>query len=160
MEISDVFSVKQEPTDYLEQEPTDYPDQKCVICDSEVTGPQFWDHVKEQHGFNQVEYQSVAKNLQSRSADEAGRKREFLIENACKFRCKYCGQKETSWRNMTTHIYKTHKSKTKTIHDPLDLIVDYKLVDCPECKKPILQDKVIMYRHMLQDHKITLHLCL
>ena len=155
MEIVEAFSVKQEPTDYPEGQ-ADYPDQKCVICDREVPGRQFWDHVKEQHGFNEVEYQSVAKNLQSRSEDEAAKKGKFLLEDGCKFKCTYCSNKETSWRRMTNHIHKTHKGKKKKVHDPFDLIVDYKIVDCQECKKPILQDRVIMYRHMLQDHKIKI----
>ena len=88
MEIGDVFSVKQELIDHPDGQ-GDSPDQKCVICGQEVSGLQLWDHVKGQHGFNEVEYQSVAKSLQVRSEDEsAKKKREFLIEDGCKFRCK------------------------------------------------------------------------
>ena len=66
-------------------------------------------------------------------------------------RCFNCGQKEPSWRKMTDHIHKKHNSKNRRrVHDPMELVVDFKTVDCRKCKRPILQDKTILYRHMLQ----------
>ena len=42
----------------------------------------------------------------------------------------------------------------KKVHDPFDLLVDYKMFECSVCKMPLLLDRNIVYRHMFETHKI------
>ena len=69
-----------------------------------------------------------------------------LIGDACKFKCNYCPMNTNSWRDMTKHIFKTHRSAPK-LHDPMDLVVEKVTFQCNKCGKSLLQDKRIIYNH-------------
>ena len=71
---------------------------------------------------------------------------EELIVNGCQFKCKYCAHYTNSWRFMTTHIFRTHRSAPK-LHDPMDLVVEKVFSQCTRCGKSLLQDKRIIYNH-------------
>ena len=81
MEIDQVSSVrlKQEQREDTNQGQADLSDEldmdvkiepserneTCAICSSAVPELDFWEHVKGRHGLVEVEYQSVARTLQS-----------------------------------------------------------------------------------------------
>ena len=78
MEIDQV-SVKHELNEDSNQGHADLPDEldvdikseqlsrneTCTICNSAVPELDFWEHVKGLHGLVEVEYQSIARTLQS-----------------------------------------------------------------------------------------------
>ena len=47
---------------------------------------------------------------------------------------------------MTGHIYLTHNLRKR--HDPMELVVEKNLFNCPKCQKSILQDRSIIKGHM------------
>ena len=143
--------------------------QACTICKRQVPDSEFWGHVFDRHGLNNDEYQGVASALKTpkvfEDADASGDDDEFVekvqpaedqLTNGCTFKCKYCDLERISWQQISKHIYQTHKDVKDEKIDPFELVIDHKIFECSKCKKPILQDKLLIRRHMRQAHKIFL----
>ena len=100
---------------------TETPDA-CVICPGTTKVPFSSEHVLERHGLNDAQYRDIAQALEApkvfehsvfeatkakddKVAMEGNYKIRDLIVNECKFKCKYCDKKRSSWQQMSPLKY-------------------------------------------------------
>ena len=129
----------------------------CCLCGKEVLKDDnlVSFHISVAHNISAIDYKKWLILKSQKKIDQDANKKNWLTDdpltNGCKFKCKYCGNERTSWKQMTRHIFRTHG--IKIVHDPFKMVVDHKIFECQECKKPILQDRSLIYSHMYSAHK-------
>ena len=77
-----------------------------------------------------------------------------MIENECKFQCKYCHRDFESWISIVTHHNANHEP-LGSASPPHDAVIKSNWHLCCICGKGVLKDNMLVYNHIKFSHNLN-----
>ncbi len=79
-----------------------------------------------------------------------------IVSNKCLFNCVHCHNILESWGLLKNHFGRNHKNKVLSLCEANKFITKLLRHVCKICNEDILCDKFFIWRHLKEEHKVTI----